>query len=91
MLDPQCSHSSRHQFALFSPALKLLGDEEQINHWWPLARDGKIVCTYAQTELGHGTFLRGLETTAILDEMTDEIVLHTPTGVFLPWSFSSES
>ncbi|KAH8824859.1 acyl-CoA dehydrogenase/oxidase [Flagelloscypha sp. PMI_526] len=68
-----------HQFALFSPALKLLGDEEQVNYWWPLARDGKIVCTYAQTELGHGTFLRGLETTATLDEHTDEIVINTPT------------
>ena len=34
---------------------------------------------YAQTELGHGSNVAGLETTATLDEATDEIVLHTPT------------
>jgi acyl-CoA oxidase len=35
--------------------------------------------TYCQTELGHGTFLRGIETTAILDHDTDEFVIHSPT------------
>ena len=34
---------------------------------------------YAQTELGHGSNLRGFETTATLDMATDEIVIHTPT------------
>lgn len=34
---------------------------------------------YVQTELGHGTFLRGLETTATLDLATDEWVIHSPT------------
>jgi acyl-CoA oxidase len=38
----------------------------------------KIIGCYAQTELGHGTNVAGLETTATLDEKTDEWVIHTP-------------
>ena len=34
---------------------------------------------YAQTELGHGSNVAGLETTATLDRKTDEWVLHSPT------------
>lgn len=34
---------------------------------------------YCQTELGHGTNVQGLETTAIFDESTDEFVLNSPT------------
>jgi hypothetical protein len=30
----------------------------------------QIIGTYAQTELGHGTFVRGLETTATYDAQT---------------------
>ena len=32
----------------------------------------KIVGTYAQTELGHGTYIRGLETTATYDPSTEQ-------------------
>ena len=41
--------------------------------------------TYAQTELGHGTFLRGLETTATYDPKTQEFVLHSPTLTAYKW------
>lgn len=34
---------------------------------------------YAQTELGHGSFVRGVETTATFDANTDEFVIHSPT------------
>ncbi|KAJ7146884.1 acyl-CoA dehydrogenase/oxidase [Mycena epipterygia] len=67
------------QLAMFVPALKLLATSEQLAHWLPLAESGKIIGTYCQTELGHGTFLRGLETTATFDSTTDEFVIHSPT------------
>jgi acyl-CoA oxidase len=36
-------------------------------------------------ELGHGSFIRGLETTARFDEKTDEFVLNTPTITSMKW------
>ena len=34
---------------------------------------------YAQTELGHGSNVAGIETTATLDSNSDEFVIHSPT------------
>ncbi|KAH8404171.1 hypothetical protein KR215_011154 [Drosophila sulfurigaster] len=39
----------------------------------------EVCAAYSQTELGHGTYLRGLETRADYDRATDEFVLNTPT------------
>ncbi|KAJ7648113.1 hypothetical protein FB45DRAFT_823261 [Roridomyces roridus] len=66
-------------FLMFTPALKLLASPEQLEYWLPLAESGRIIGTYCQTELGHGTFVRGLETTATFEEATDEFVIHSPT------------
>lgn len=45
----------------------------------PLILDHKILGCYAQTELGHGSNVAQLETTATLDKSTDEFVIHSPT------------
>lgn len=45
----------------------------------------QIIGTYAQTELGHGTFVRGLETTATYDPETQEFLLHSPTLTSTKW------
>ena len=39
----------------------------------------KIVGCYAQTELGHGSNIGGLETTAKFDLKTDEFIINSPT------------
>ncbi|KAJ7915807.1 acyl-CoA oxidase [Mycena leptocephala] len=64
---------------MFIPALKLLASPEQLSYWLPLSESCKIIGTYCQTELGHGSFVRGLETTATFDAQTDEFVIHSPT------------
>ena len=64
---------------MFTPMLKLQATPEQLAHWLPLAESGKIIGCYCQTELGHGTFLRGLETRATFDHTTDEFEIHSPT------------
>lgn len=38
-----------------------------------------------QTELGHGTFVRGLETTSTYDVETGEFILHSPTLTSTKW------
>lgn len=37
-----------------------------------------ILGCYAQTELAHGSDVRGLQTTATFDKKTDEFIIHTP-------------
>jgi alkylation response protein AidB-like acyl-CoA dehydrogenase len=43
------------------------------------ARDGDFIGAYAQTELGHGSNVRGLETTAHYFPDTQEFEIHSPT------------
>jgi len=64
---------------MFIPTLTLQATPEQQAYWLPLAKSGKINGAYCQTELGHGTFVRGIETTATLDFETDEFVIHSPS------------
>jgi len=40
---------------------------------------------YAQTEIGHGSNVAGLETTATLDTKTDEFVIDMPTNTATKW------
>ncbi|XP_032528622.2 probable peroxisomal acyl-coenzyme A oxidase 1 [Danaus plexippus] len=70
-------------FALFVPAITNQATPEQQAEF--LKHGFGIIGTYAQTELGHGTFLRGLETTATLDLETDEFVLNSPTLTSYKW------
>jgi acyl-CoA oxidase len=68
-----------HKAVLFEPAMQHNGTPEQLKTWLPLAQASKILGTYAQTELGHGSFVRGVETTATFDPDADEFVLHSPS------------
>ena len=45
----------------------------------PLIENVDIIGCYAQTELGHGSNVAGLETTATFDRERDEFVIHTPS------------
>ncbi|XP_075166874.1 acyl-coenzyme A oxidase 1-like [Haematobia irritans] len=60
-------------------AIRNLGTDEQFEKFGKPAENFEIMVAYAQTELGHGTFLRGLETRADFDPKTDEFILNTPT------------
>ncbi|XP_049577730.1 peroxisomal acyl-coenzyme A oxidase 1 isoform X2 [Syngnathus scovelli] len=72
-------------FAMFVPTLYGQCDPEQSKKWLPLAESYQAIGTYAQTELGHGTHLRGLETTATYDPASEEFVLNSPTVSSIKW------
>ncbi|CAN6814122.1 hypothetical protein HID58_051951 [Brassica napus] len=70
---------------MFVPAIKGQGTEEQKQKWLPLANKMQIIGCYAQTELGHGSNVQGLETTATFDPQTDQFILHSPTQTSSKW------
>ncbi|XP_055529883.1 probable peroxisomal acyl-coenzyme A oxidase 1 [Wyeomyia smithii] len=72
-------------FVMFLPAIMGHGTPEQQAEWIGRAWNCNIIGTYAQTELGHGTFIRGLETTATYDEKTKEVVINSPTLSSYKW------
>ncbi|KAG4378980.1 hypothetical protein GLYMA_17G144051v4 [Glycine max] len=72
-------------WGMFVPTIKGQGTEEQQQKWLPLAHKMQIIGCYAQTELGHGSNVQGLEKTATFDPKTDEFVIHSPTLTSSKW------
>ena len=70
---------------MFIPSISGQGTKEQQNKWMPLALNYDIIGCYAQTEMGHGTYVRGLETTATYDPITQEFDIHSPTLTSIKW------
>ena len=72
-------------FGLFM--LTMLGQtsDEQKSWWMEAAYSMQMTGAYAQTELGHGSNVRGLQTTATYDAGTEEWILDTPTLAAMKW------
>ena len=64
---------------LFLPTLIGQTTSAQQIQWLPRTMKFQIVGAYAQTELGHGSNVRGLQTTATYDLATQQFVIDTPT------------
>ncbi|KAM3715941.1 Acyl-coenzyme A oxidase acox-1.1 [Dirofilaria immitis] len=78
-------HAMSLHYTMFIPTIQGQANDDQVDYWLPLALTRGIIGTYAQTELGHGTNISKLETTATYDEKTDEFVLHTPSVSATKW------
>ena len=62
------------------------GSEEQAMHFGMKTLSFEICGSYAQTELGHGSNVRGLQTTATYDKSTQEFILEPEYTETLPKS-----
>ncbi|KAH7354967.1 acyl-CoA dehydrogenase/oxidase C-terminal [Rhexocercosporidium sp. MPI-PUGE-AT-0058] len=54
-------------------------------YWMPKIESFEIIGAYAQTELGHGSNVKGIELEARYDTKTKEFVLHSPTLTSSKW------
>ncbi|KAF4318000.1 hypothetical protein BBO99_00007342 [Phytophthora kernoviae] len=70
---------------MFVPTLENQGDESQRAKWLPLAKNFKILGAYAQTELGHGSNVQGIETVATYDKASQEFIIDSPTLTSRKW------
>ncbi|ORZ12957.1 acyl-CoA dehydrogenase/oxidase [Lobosporangium transversale] len=69
----------------FIPVINSQGTDEQIEKWIPPAEKFQIIGCYAQTELGHGSNLSKLETTATFIKETDEWEINSTTFTAAKW------
>ncbi|KAK2745917.1 hypothetical protein FQN57_003530 [Myotisia sp. PD_48] len=70
---------------MFITTIREQADEAQKAYWMPLAESWKIIGAYAQTEMGHGSNVRGIELEAKWDPDTKEFILHSPYLTASKW------
>jgi acyl-CoA oxidase len=70
---------------VFMPTLKNMTTQEQYDAWVPPAQNLRWIGCYAQTELAHGSNVRGLQTTCTFIPETDEFEVHTPSVGATKW------
>lgn len=70
---------------MFVTTIREQASEAQRAYWLPLIENWKIMGAYGQTELGHGSNVRGLELEARWDSRTKQFVLHSPTLTASKW------
>jgi acyl-CoA oxidase len=71
--------------SMFRQTLIEQTDDVQREYWLKKCLDWDIIGAYAQTELGHGSNVRNLETTATWDPKNKEFMLNSPTLTASKW------
>ncbi|KAF2185589.1 acyl-CoA oxidase [Zopfia rhizophila CBS 207.26] len=71
--------------SMFVTTIREQGSEEQKAYWMPKILNYDIIGCYAQSELGHGSNVRGLETVAKWDQMKREFKIHSPYLTSSKW------
>ena len=81
---PQQIPTSIHNIMLL-PTIENLGNDKQKKKFLSDAYDLKIIGCYCQTELGHGSDVQSLETTATYDPSTEEFIISSLTVSSTKW------
>jgi acyl-CoA oxidase len=76
--DPSLQIKSGVQWGLFGSAVLQLGTAEHHDKWLPGIMSLEIPGAFAMTEIGHGSDVASIGTTATYDPETEEFVIHTP-------------
>jgi acyl-CoA oxidase len=70
---------------LFHETVRTQGTNEQWSRWRDDIENWRVLGCFAMTELGHSSYLRGIETLATYDKQVDEFIIHTPTLTATKW------
>lgn len=76
--DPSLQIKAGVQWGLFGAAVHQLGTEEHHRRWLPGIMSLEIPGCFAMTEIGHGSDVASIATTATYDPETQEFEIHTP-------------
>lgn len=85
MLDPSVETVLGVHYFLFRPAIEGSGTIEQIRRYAPDTIMARLIGSFSMTEMGTGSNVPGIETTATYDETTQEFVLNTPSLTATKW------
>lgn len=68
---------------MFSTSIREQANEQQMKEWMPRVESWEIIGCYGQTELGHGSNVKGIETIATWTK--EGYVIHSPTLTAAKW------
>ena len=72
-------------YTMFVMTLRNLCTDKQKKMFLEPALNAEIIGCYAQTELGHGSDVQNLETTATYDRATESFIMNSPTPSSAKW------
>ena len=76
--DPSLQIKAGVQWGLFGAAVLHLGTDTHHDTWLPGIMSLEVPGAFAMTEIGHGSDVASIATTATYDPDTEEFVIHTP-------------
>lgn len=78
LADPSMQIKGGVQWGLFGSAILHLGNQTHHEKWLPDVMSLKLPGAFAMTEIGHGSDVASIGTTATYDADTEEFEIHTP-------------
>ncbi|MGO3147224.1 MAG: acyl-CoA dehydrogenase family protein [Leucobacter sp.] len=78
LADPSMQIKAGVQWGLFGSAILHLGTKEHHLKWLPAVMDFSLPGAFAMTEIGHGSDVASVGTTATYDPEAEEFEIHTP-------------
>ncbi|GAA1316822.1 acyl-CoA dehydrogenase [Leucobacter albus] len=78
LADPSMQIKGGVQWGLFGSAILHLGNKTHHEKWLPDVMSLKLPGAFAMTEIGHGSDVASIGTTATYDADTEEFEIHTP-------------